>query len=253
MRNALIRLTSRLLPQQYRNDILCDLREKHDRLLPLLLAIAGSARDARRALRVAPNSRAANHAGATLGIATDLAAAWRVHRRNPGTAVGIVAILALAIGLNTAIFSVVDAVLNRPLPFADAERVQFLWTTSNRVDKDTMSPARALDFRERVTAFEHAALIGHISMTVTGRGAAERWFGASVSSSFFDVLQATPALGRTFSTDETNRDVVVLSHRLWVDQFGAARDVVGKTVTMQGRPRTIVGVMPESCLWPSNK
>jgi putative ABC transport system permease protein len=251
MKNVLIRLAVRLLPLRYRDDILCDLQEKHDRLLPLLLAIVGSARDARRARRVDAGSRAADRAGATLGIATDLAAAWRVHRRNPGTAVGIVAILTLAIGLNTAIFSVVDAVLNRPLPFADAERVQFLWTTSNRVDKDTMSPARALDFRERVTAFEHASLVGHISMTVTGRGAAERWFGASVSSSFFDVLQATPALGRTFTTDEVNRDVVVLSHRLWVDQFGSARDVIGRTVTMQGRPRTIVGVMPESFFWPS--
>jgi putative ABC transport system permease protein len=166
-------------------------------------------------------------------------------------ALAIALILAMAIGLNTAVYSMVDAVLVRPLPFADTDSLVFVWNTSSRVNREPMAPARALDLRARITALDRAALIGHMSMTVTGRGPAERWYGASVSSSFFDVLRTPAHLGRTFTTDEPDRDVVVLSHRLWTDQFGADTSAIGQRLVMNGRSRTIVGVMPVGFYWPT--
>lgn len=239
-----MRLLGRLIPARYRDDVLADLRERH-RGVALALAIVRSARDARRQLRT-DNEGSWRHT-----VGPDLRSAWRAHRARPAAACAIVAILALAIGLNTSISSVVDAVLLRPLPFADADRIQFLWTTSSSLDREPMAPARALDFRARVSAFEHAALIGHVTMTVTGDGPPDRWAGASVSSSFFDVLRAPALLGRTFTTSEPDRDVVVLSHRLWVKEFGGDRSVVGRRLVMNGRPRTVIGVMPADFYWPS--
>jgi predicted permease len=241
-----VTLLGRLIPAAYREEVLADLLEQGLRSTALGAAIVRSARDVRHQIRLErdPHRLVRN-------LAADIRSAWRMHRARPGSVVAVIAILAMAIGLNTAISSMVDGVLLRPLPFADAERVQFLWTTSNRSQLDSMAPARALDFRARVTAFEHAALIGHISMTVTGRGAAQRWFGASVSSSFFDVVQSSPAIGRTFVTTEPDRDVVVLSHRLWIDEFGGDPAVVGTRVAMNGRLRTVIGVMPLTFYWPS--
>lgn len=239
-----VRLLSRLIPAPYRHEVLADLLERHHGP-GLALAILRSARDARRQLRTGADG-AWRHT-----IGPDLRSAWRVHRARPAAACAVMAILAMAIGLNTSVSSMVDAVLLRPLPFADADRVQFLWTTSSSLDREPMAPARALDFRTRVTAFEGAALIGHVAMTVTGRGPADRWAGASVSSSFFDVLRSPALLGRTFTTNEPDRDVIVLSHRLWVEQFGADRSVVNRRLVMNGRPRTVVGVMPADFYWPS--
>lgn len=240
------RLVSRAVPRRYREEVLEDLREQHHRLIPLLIALMRSGLDARRQLR---------DRGTTVprlsGLGSDVLGALRLHRARPAAAFAIVLILAMAIGLNTAIYSMVEAVLIRPLPFADAGRVVFIWNASPHLDMEPLAPARALDLRSRVTTLDGAALIGHMSMTVTGRGAADRWFGASVSSSFFDVLRTPPALGRTFITGEPDRDVVVLSHRLWVDQFGGDTAVVGTRLVMNGRPRTVVGVMGPDFYWPS--
>ena len=107
-------------------------------------------------------------------------------------ALAIALILAMAIGLNTAVYSMVDAVLVRPLPFAHVDSLVFVWNTSSRANREPMAPARGLDLRAKITALEGAALIGHMSMTVTGRGPAERWYGASVSASFFDVSALVP-------------------------------------------------------------
>lgn len=241
-----LRLVSRCLPVRYRDEVLADLREQHRSLAPLLMAVLRSGRNARRLGASGYGGRAP-----WTGLGGDVIAALRLHRARPGAALVIALILALAIGLNTAIYSMVEAVLVRPLPFADVDRVVFLWNASPHLDKESMAPARALDLRTRVTALDSAALIGHISMTVTGRAAAERWYGASVSSSFFDVLQAPPALGRTFTSAESDRDVVVLSHRLWRDEFGGAAGVIGQRLVMNGRPRTVIGVMGPEFYWPS--
>ncbi len=246
LREWLVRMASRAVPKTYREEVLADVREQHGRLLPLVGALLRNGRDAHQQLRrrQSPDPEAS-------GWWTDVASAWRMHRARPGVALGVVSILALAIGLNTAIYSMVEAVLVRPLPFAAPERVVFLWNGSPHLDREALAPARALDLRARMSAFEETALIGHISMTVTGRGPAQRWFGASVSSSFFDVLQTPAAVGRTFRRDEPDRDVVVLANRLWVDQFGADPSVVGQRLVMNGRSRTVVGVMAADFYWPS--
>ena len=246
LRDRLVRIASRAIPVSYRDEVVADLREQHANVLPLLVALFRSGRDARRQLRLRRSP-----APRWSGLGSDLRGALRMHRARPTAALAIALILAMAIGLNTAVYSMVDAVLVRPLPFADVDTLVFVWNTSARANREPMAPARALDLRTKVSALERAALIGHMSMTVTGRGAAERWFGASVSSSFFDVLRAPALVGRTFTTDEPDKDLVVLSHRLWTEHFGANPSVVGERLVMNGRPRTIVGVMPADFYWPS--
>ena len=246
VREQLVRFASRSIPSSYRDEVVADLREQHTTLLPLLLALFRSGRDARMQLREPRTDRPG-----WSGFGADLHGAYRMHRSRPIAALAIVLILAMAIGLNTAVYSMVDAVLVRPLPFADIDSVVFVWNSSPRVPREPLAPARALDLRERVKGIEAAALIGHMSMTVTGRGPAERWYGASVSSSFFDVLRTPPLLGRTFTSTEPDRDVVVLSHRMWTDQFGADASAIGQRVVMNGRPRTVIGVMPPDFYWPT--
>jgi putative ABC transport system permease protein len=246
LRERMVRFASCSIPSSYRDEVVADLQDQHPTLLPLLVALFRSGRDARVELRHSRGDRPRSP-----GFGADLRSAWRMHRSRPMAALAIVLILAMAIGLNTAVYSMVDAVLVRPLPFANIDSVVFVWNASARANKEPLAPARALDLRERIKGIENAALIGHMSMTVTGRGPAERWYGASVSSSFFDVLRTPPILGRTFATNESDRDVIVLSHRLWTDQFGADPSAIGQRVVMNGRPRTVVGVMPPDFYWPT--
>lgn len=239
----MIELLSRLIPARYRAEVMADLRERHQGR-GLLLAVLRSARDARRA---------GHEPGAHwfAGLGPDVRGAWRSLAARPGASMSLVLILALAMALNTAMAAVGYAVLYRPLPFSDPERIVFVWNSSPASPMETLTPARALDLRAQVSAFESAALIGHMSFTVSGRGPAQRWYGASVSSSFFDVVGTPARVGRTFQTTEPDRNVIVLSHQLWLDQFGGDPQVVGDRVTMNGTPRTIVGVMGPDFYWPS--
>jgi putative ABC transport system permease protein len=246
-REVVVALAARRIPLAYREEVLADLRERHQRVIPLVRATLRSARDARKHMHIQSDDTS----GTWTGWGSDLRSAWRHHRARPAAALAIVAILAVALGLNTAVYSMVEAVLVRPLPYRDAGHVVFVWNAAPGGGREPLAPARALDLRTQISSLESAALIGHISMTITGREAAERWFGASVSSSFFDVLQSPPALGRTFQARDGNRDVVVLSHRLWVDEFQSDPRVIGRTLVMNGRARTIVAVMPPSFYWPS--
>jgi predicted permease len=246
-RHAVIRTAALAVPARYRDEVLADLVDQHHRLAPLLVAILRSGRDARRQRQ----ERSMERVSLWSGLGADVRSAWRQHRAHATGALAIVGILAFAIGLNTALFSMVQAVLIRPLGLGDESRVVFIWNLDPQRARFPMTPARALDLRREITGLESAALIGHLSMTVTGRGPAERWSGASVSSSFFDVLQAPAAVGRTFRTNESNRDVVVLSHRLWVEQFDADASVIGTTVVLNGRARVIAGIMPASFYWPA--
>jgi putative ABC transport system permease protein len=244
---ALVRAAAREIPEKYRDDIVADLRERHHTAVRLVWAIHRSARDARRHMEQTHRDTAS----AMFGWGGDIVAAIKQHRARPAGALAVILILAVAIGLNTALFSMVRGVLLRPLPFAHEDRVVFLWSTSASGDRQPMAPARALDLAHRVSAVESGALIGHISMNVTGAGTAERWPGASVSSSFFDVLGAQPLIGRTFSATDTDHDVVVLSHRLWQQRWHGDPSVVGTSIVMNGRSRRVVGVMPAEFYWPT--
>jgi len=168
----------------------------------------------------------------------------------PGFAAVAVLTLALGIGANTAIFSVVNAALLRPLPFAEPGRLVFLWNRSPEGRPDPLGPGRMLDFRRQTTSFQSSAAIAHLSYTLTGSGDAESLQASSVSSTFFDVLGVRPLLGDTFHGGTADPSAVVLGYGLWTRRFGADPSIVGRTITLNGRPRLVVAVMPRDFFWP---
>src|SRR5688572_32604426 len=172
----------------------------------------------------------------------DVAYAVRGLRRAPGFTGVAVLTLALGIGANTAIFSVINTALLRPLPYADGDRLVFVWNLRDG-RADNLGPGRMLDLRARATSFSGFAGISHISYTLTGSGDAERISGSSVSSAFFDVLGARPLLGEPFHTNAADPSAVVLSYPLWKRRFGADPAIVGRTITLNGRPRIVMAVM----------
>jgi putative ABC transport system permease protein len=184
------------------------------------------------------------------GFASDLRLAWRQYRARPLVTLTAIATLGLALGLNTTLYSAADAVLFRSPGYADPDRVVFLWNVTQAGERDNLAPARALDFVEQTHAFSGVALVGHLQMTVTGREAATRWSGASVTSNFFDVLGAQAEIGRTFDVTGS-ADEVVLSARLWRTEFGSDPQVVGRTLVMNGRPRLVAGIMRDDFYWPA--
>jgi putative ABC transport system permease protein len=243
-------LAARLVPARYRAEVLGDIADAGHDGWAEVRAIVRSAVDARRGGRRDRRDDSWTPPGS--GWAGDLIAAVRHLRRRPRSGAWIVATLSAAIAVSLALFAVVNSVLLRPLPYADPSRLAFLWGTHG-TEIETLPPGRALDARARLGSIEGAALIGHLlaEAAVTGLGPAERWHGASVSSSFFDVLGARAEVGSVFHAVDADRNVVVLSHRLWVDRFGADPGAVGRSVTLNGRARRIVGVMAADFFWPS--
>lgn len=159
--------------------------------------------------------------------------------------------LALGIGANTAIFSVIRGVLLSPLPYRDSPRLVFVWSTSDAFPREPLTPGRLVDFREQMTSLSAFAGISHIPFNLQAAGNPERISGSSVSSSFFDVLGVAPLLGDTFHTGAVDDRAVVLSHRLWSTRFGSDSGIVGRTITLNGTARTVVAVMPSSFDWPA--
>jgi hypothetical protein len=163
--------------------------------------------------------------------------------------------LALGIGANTAIFSTVDGVLIRPMPYPDSERLVVLWESSDERGMPFMNvaPPNFEDWKARVRSFERMAVWRGQSFTVSLRQGAEQVHGAGLSHEMFDVLKVAPLMGRTFTEAEDVKggaSVAVISERLWRRLFGADRSAVGKTVTVDGVAREIVGVMPASFKFP---
>ncbi|HZS03644.1 MAG TPA: ABC transporter permease [Blastocatellia bacterium] len=164
--------------------------------------------------------------------------------------------LSLGIGANTAIFSVVNAVLLRPLPYPQADRLLWVGGWDRKGDKEQgVTPADFLDYREQSRSF--AALAASVSdsipMNLSGSGDPERLRGALVTANYLDVFGVKPALGRTFLSEdgqEGHEPVVVLSHGLWVRRFGADPGIVNQTITLDKRRVTVVGVMPAGFQYP---
>jgi putative ABC transport system permease protein len=179
----------------------------------------------------------------------DVVYACRSLRRTPGFTAIAVLTLALGIGANTAIFSVINTVLLRPLPFPDSDRLVFIWNTHDG-KPEPVGPGRLRDLQTQVTSFASYAGISHLSVNLTGQGDAERISGSSVSSGFFDTLGARPLLGEPFHRGAADPSAVVLSERLWRRRFGADPSIVGRTIALNGRPRQVVAVMPRTFLWP---
>jgi putative ABC transport system permease protein len=184
-------------------------------------------------------------------IRQDTAYAVRSLRTTPGfTAIAILT-LALGIGANTAIFSVINGVLLRPLPYRNPDRIVFVWSSNTSSPREPLTPARLVDFREQMTSVTGLAGISHIPMNLTGSGDPERLQASSVSSTFFDTLGVPPLLGDPFHGGAADDRAVVLSHGLWVRRFGADRTIIGRQIVLNGSARTVVAVMPVEFGWPA--
>jgi len=181
----------------------------------------------------------------------DLRHLGRIGGRSPLIVTLVIAILALGIGATTAVFSSVEAMFLRPLPYAQADRIVMLWQrtpTAIGVDDD-VSPGNFLDWQTQLTGnFEAMAAAEPFSRDYTGGGEPESLTNAQVTEGFFDILRVEPLYGRLFTADDyrLRRNVVLLSAGLWQRRFGANPGVVGQTVRLDGLPFEIVGVLPVS-------
>jgi hypothetical protein len=190
----------------------------------------------------------------------DLIFAVRQLRRAPSFAGVAVVTLALAIGANTAVFSVVDAVLLRPAPYPAPEQLAMVWSrylppSGFDIDKFVLSGPELLDLQETTEAFEAVGALQRGSRALTGDGTdAERVSVTFVQDDLLRLLKVAPRLGRIFTPEEdlpSGPDVTVLSHELWVGRYGADPNIVGRTILMNGVPTEVVGVMPEGRSFPS--
>src|SRR5688500_1620714 len=184
----------------------------------------------------------------------DLRHAARGLGRAPGFTAAAVLTLALALGANTAIFSVVDAALLRPLPFDDPERLVLVWETMGDWKTRWVAPANFVDWRRDARSFEALAGYSSSDVNLSGAGEPERLKSAVVSDNLCDLLGARAAVGRVFQRgeDESGRRLALLSDGLWRRRFGADANVVGRTVRLNGEPHEIVGVMPPAFRFPAS-
>jgi len=183
----------------------------------------------------------------------------RILRRNPGFSSAAIVVLALGIGANTAIFSVVNAVLLRPLPFDDPSHIMQVWHTPPAksfpgMTMFSVSPANYLDWHSQSSSFEEMAAYGFRAFTIGGTERPEAIQAGAVASDFFPLLRVQPLLGRTFAPEEDQPGqghVVVLGYNFWRDHFASDRNIVGRSVIIDGENYSIVGVMPETFRFPS--
>src|SRR3954468_76436 len=179
----------------------------------------------------------------------DLRHGFRLLRRAPGFSAVAIVTLAIGIGANTAIFSVVNAVLLQRLPYADPDRLAVVWEHNLPRDRknNVVSPGNFIHWREMNQVFEDMAAVGlTFNLTLTGAGEPEQIPFQYVSASFFPILGVPPALGRPFTADEDRPHprVVVISDRLWERRFGAGPGFPSGPIPLEGEPYNVVGVMP---------
>ncbi len=183
----------------------------------------------------------------------DLRYTARVLRRAPGFAATAIVIVALGIGATTAAFSVTDFVLIRPLPFPEPDRLVTIWETTPGYGQMEFSPPNYRDWTAAAKSFDRTAMYTSRALTMTGTGDARRVLAAGVSADLLPTLGVTPTLGRAFSPDDDRPGApgtVVLAHRFWQNEFGGDRSVIGRTVTFDGEPFTVIGVMASGFHFP---
>jgi hypothetical protein len=185
----------------------------------------------------------------------DLRYGLRMLAKSSGFTAVAVLTLALGIGANTAVFSVLNAVLLRPLPYAQPDRLVSVQSLDMRTHTpDNLSYPDFFDFRSRNHVFEHVVTYRDDQFTLTGFGEPMHADGETVTWDLFPLLGVQPTLGRGFLSSEeaAGSHVVVLSHELWERQFGGDRSIVGRTTTLDRQPYTVVGVAPKGFLFPVN-
>lgn len=223
------------------------------------MAAGKTAREARNAaLRVMEGieqrkeeCRDMRHMNIIDNLIRDIRYAARSLARSPGFTLAALMALELGIGANTAVFSVVNSVLLRPLPYADPDRLVMVFDSFQQqgMERGPASIADFLDWKSQARSFHTIDAIANRSYTLTGDGEAEQIPGRSVTASFFETLGVRPLLGHTFAPgdDQPGRaQTVLISERLWQRRYGASPDIVGKEIVMNGRPFTVIGILPGS-------
>ena len=173
--------------------------------------------------------------------------------KKPAFAAIAVLALALGMGANTAIFSVVNAVVLRPLPFEDADRLVWMWGRFSQGSNASVSPPDFLDYRAQNTSFERLSAMRFNFFNLTEEGKPERLSGATVTTDFFDTLGIKPTRGRVFVADEESEgrnQVAVISEGLWRRRFGADPNIVGRALALDGVSYTVVGIVSMSFTLP---
>ena len=186
-------------------------------------------------------------------LMSDIRYALRGMATKPGFSAVVLATLTLGIGANVAIFSVVNAVLLRPLPYSDVDRIIH---AQHQPPYSSVSEGEFVDYRDGMKRVDRIAAFVSVAATLTGEGEPERVSVSRVSDGFFRILDVPPALGRTFLPEEDRRHgpprrAAVLSHGLWTRRFGADRSIIGKEIRINGTAVTVVGVMPQRFAMPS--
>src|SRR5215813_1911626 len=185
-------------------------------------------------------------------ILQDLRYGLRTLLQKPSFTLVAVATLALGIGVNTAIFSVINAVLLRALPYPDSERLVAVWETNAQPgqevnNRNEVAAGNFLDWRAQQSAFGDIAALSYTSVNLIGSAEPERIQGAAVTTNFFSLLGVQPVTGRGFLAEEEDPKsarTVIVSHGLWQRRFGADPDFIGKMLTVNGSPVTVVGILP---------
>jgi putative ABC transport system permease protein len=187
-------------------------------------------------------------------IFQDLRYGARMLLKNPGITFVVILALALGIGANTAIFSVVNSVLLRPLPYEESDRLVFLNETSKSMDDISISYPNFNDWRSQNNVFEKIGVYNRASYNLTGYGDAERILTAQMSADLFAALRVNAAVGRVFTNEEDQpggTPVVVLSYGFWQRRFGGQESIINQALTFNGKSYTVIGVMPQGFQYPS--
>ncbi len=188
-------------------------------------------------------------------LAQDLRYALRLLTRAPGFAAVAVLVLALGIGANSAIFSVVDAALLRPLPFHQPDQLATLWEAPKGFNHNRVAPLNYQDWHDQNTTFAAMAAVAGGPRTLNSDSGADQIPGQSVTLEFFQVFGIQPVAGRFFTQDDetSDRRVVLLSEQLWRDRFGADPKLVGGSLKLDGQPYLVAGIVPArfQILYPS--
>lgn len=185
-------------------------------------------------------------------LLADVRYSIRMMAKSPGFTTVACLTLALAIGANTAIFSFVDGVLLKPLPYPEPEAILSLWEKPPGFDRNGISTLNFLDWKEQSTIFSHIAAVSGGGMTMTGTGEPQMLRGSLVGAQYFDLFGTKAARGRTFAPDEDQPGkeyVVVLTHKIWISRFGGDPGILGRTLTLNNKPYTVIGILPEGSVY----
>jgi putative ABC transport system permease protein len=177
----------------------------------------------------------------------------RMLLKNPAISVIVILALALGIGANTAIFSVVNTVLLNPLPYDQSDQLVFLNEKSAVLDEMSISYPNFQDWRTQTQSFEKIGVVNYGSYNLTSSGEAERIVTGQASADLFAVLRVNPLMGRLYTNDEDQPGgppVAILSYALWQRRFGGQASILNQTITLNGKAYTVIGIMPQSFQYP---